>query len=201
MPPTKSDVLDRISALNEGDPGVDAGDVRDTISAFNEANEGKPGFGPTPVSEAEPPDVEVVGQSVGQQPGPTNTPSGTEVMDPSPDTEEVVGESIGRQPSPQVTNNTNTTNPSPNTEDVVSESVGRQPSPQVTNNTTTTDKGPRGTTSGTSPVVGEDIGQTPDNTIGITSTDSSIDGSMGMDSLDPKLIIGAVAVALVAFAR
>lgn len=170
MPPDRSDVLDKISALNEGDPGVDAGDVRDTISAFNEANEGKPGFGPTPVSEAEPADVEVVGESGGEQPGPTNTPSGTEVMDPSPDTEEVVGESIGRQPSPQ-----------------------------VTNNTTTTDKGPSGTTSGTSPVVGEDIGQTPDNTIGITSTDSSIDG-MGM-GLDPKLIIGAVAVAVLAFTR
>jgi hypothetical protein len=90
--------------------------------------------------------------------------------------------------------------PSPDTEEVVGEDVGSQPSPQVTNNTTTTDKGPSGTTSGTSPVVGEDIGQTPDNTIGITSTDSSIDGSMGM-GLDPKLIIGVVAVALVAFAR
>jgi len=172
MPPNRGDVLDKISALNEGDEGVDAGDVRDTISGFNEANEGKRNFRPTPVSEAEPPDVEVVGESGGEQPGPTNTPDGQNVMDPSPNTEEVVGDSVGRQPSPNVTNNADPTN-----------------------------KGPSGTTSGTSPVVGEDIGVTPHDSIGITSTDPSIDGSMGMDSLDPKLIIGAVVVALVAFAR
>jgi len=201
MPPDRSDVLDKISALNEGDPGVDAGDVRDTISAFNEANEGKPGFGPTPVSEAEPPDVEVVGEYGSEQPGPTNTPGGQNIPDPSPSLPEPgsVG-GTGQQPGPTNTpSGTEVMDPSPDTEEVVGESIGRQPSPQVTNNTTTTDKGPSGTTSGTSPVVGEDIGQTPDNTIGITSTDSSIDG-MGM-GLDPKLIIGAVVVALLAFAR
>jgi len=34
--PTNEDVLDMISAFNEGKPGVTAADVRDTISAFNE---------------------------------------------------------------------------------------------------------------------------------------------------------------------
>ena len=193
MPPNRSDVLDKISALNEGDEGVDAGDVRDTISGFNEANEGKRNFRPTDVSEAEPPDVEVVGEDAEEQPGPTNTPDGKDVMDPSPNTEEVVGESGGGTPDLDVTT-TDTT------DEVTGESIGRQPSPQVTDNSQPENNGPSGTTSGTSPVVGKDIGQTPDDTIGITSTDPSIDGSMGM-GLDPKLIIGAVVVALLAFAR
>lgn len=36
--PTDSDVLDTISAFNEGKPGVTEQDVLDTISAFNEQN-------------------------------------------------------------------------------------------------------------------------------------------------------------------
>jgi len=201
MPPNRGDVLDKISALNEGDAGVNAGDVRDTISSFNEANKGDPNFRPTDVSEAEPPDVEVVGGE-GQQPGPTNTPGGQDIPEPSPSLPEPgsVG-GAGQQPGPTNTpSGTEVMDPSPNTEEVVG-GTGGQPSPQVTDNSQPENNGPSGTTSGTSPVVGEDIGRTPDNTIGITSTDSSIDGSMGMDSLDPKLIIGAVAVALFAFAR
>jgi hypothetical protein len=36
--PTNQDVLDTISAFNEGTPGVTEQDVLDTISAFNEQN-------------------------------------------------------------------------------------------------------------------------------------------------------------------
>lgn len=36
--PTNQDVLDTISAFNEGQPGVTEQDVLDTISAFNEQN-------------------------------------------------------------------------------------------------------------------------------------------------------------------
>jgi hypothetical protein len=36
--PTNQDVLDTISAFNEGKPGVTEQDVMDTISAFNEQN-------------------------------------------------------------------------------------------------------------------------------------------------------------------